>query len=132
MYTGLALTVVAAIVPYLGRAQLLTEHIRASYPGYTQSRIDEAVTTYLVVLTIIGACGVIAWLATTWSVKAGKRWARPVATVTFGLGTSVALAALLTEDTSGDVGLAPLLGWIGVLPCLAGLLAILLLWRQPR
>ncbi|MEV6562983.1 hypothetical protein AB0M22_45200 [Nocardia sp. NPDC051756] len=132
MYTGLGLTVAAAIVPYLDSAHLLAEHIRAGYPDYTQARIDSAVTTYLIILSSIGALGVVAWLGTTWSVKAGKRWARPVATATFALGTSVALAALLTEDTSGDTGLAPLLGWIGMLPCLAGLLAIVLLWRQPQ
>ena len=27
-------------------------------------------------------------------------------------------------------GLPPLLGWFGMLPCLAGLLAVTLLWRQ--
>lgn len=31
----------------------------------------------------------------------------------------------------GDVGLAPLLGWIGVLPCVAGLAAVTMLWRSP-
>jgi hypothetical protein len=30
-------------------------------------------------------------------------------------------------------GLPPLLGWVGMLPCLAGLLAVILLWRkQPQ
>lgn len=110
----------------------MAEHIRDGYPDYTEARIDSAVTTYLITLSTIGALGVIAWLGTAWAVKAGKRWARPVATATFGLGTSVALAALLTKDTSGDTGLAPLLGWIGMLPCMAGLLAITLLWKQPQ
>ena len=44
------------------------------------------------------------------------------------LGTAVALVDLLIKDTSGDTGLPPLLGWAGMLPCLAGLLAVTLLW----
>jgi hypothetical protein len=51
----------------------------------------------------------------------------------FALGTSIALTDLLIKDTSGDTGLPPLLGWVGMLPCLAGLLAVILLWRkQPQ
>ncbi|WP_460342445.1 hypothetical protein [Actinoallomurus acanthiterrae] len=113
MYTGLALTVIATIVPYVDRAttHLLADHIRAGYPTYTQTRVDSAVTAYLVLLSVVGALGVIAWLWTTWAVKAGKRWARPTATVMFVLGTSVGLAGLLIKDTSGDTGLSPALGW---------------------
>jgi hypothetical protein len=40
-----------------------------------------------------------------------------------------ALSALLVKDTSGDTGLAPLLGSIGVLPCIAGVVAVAMLWR---
>jgi hypothetical protein len=35
----------------------------------------------------------------------------------FALGTSIALADLLIKDTSGDTGLPPLLGWVGLLSC---------------
>jgi hypothetical protein len=48
----------------------------------------------------------------------------------FALGTTIALIDLLIKDTSGDTGLPPLLGWAGTLPCLAGLLAVLLLWAR--
>ena len=64
------------------------------------------------------------------ALKAGKRWARGAATVMFALGTGIALIDLLVRDTSGDTGLPPLLGWAGMLPCLAGLLAVMLLWRR--
>jgi hypothetical protein len=40
------------------------------------------------------------------------------------------LYALLVKDTSGETGLAPLLGWIGVLPCLPGLVGVAMLWRS--
>lgn len=50
----------------------------------------------------------------------------------FALGALVALIGLLIRDTSGDTGLAPLLGWIGMLPSVAGLAAVTILWRAPR
>ena len=132
MYAGLGLTVVAMIVPYVDHvtANVLTDHIRAGYPAYAQARIDSAVTTYLVYLSVVGALGIICWLGTIRALKAGKRWARGAATVMFALGTGIALIDLLVRDTSGDTGLPPLLGWAGMLPCLAGLLAVMLLWRR--
>jgi hypothetical protein len=50
----------------------------------------------------------------------------------FVVGTSIALFNLLVQDTSGDTGLPPLLGWVGLLPSLAGLAAVILLWRKPQ
>lgn len=130
MYVGLGFTLVAAVVPYT--THLLADHIRAGYPAYTQERIDAAVTTYLVLLSIVGALGVAAWLWTTWAVKAGRRWARPAVTVMSVLGVGVGLVGLLTRDTSGDTGLPPALGWAGMAPWPAALLAVALLWRNPR
>ena len=134
LYAGLALTVIATIVPPVDRAtsNTLADHIRTGYPTYSQARIDTAATTYLVYLSTIGVLGVVAWLWTVRVVKMRKRWARGAATAMFMLGTSVALTDLLIKDTSGDTGLPPLLGWAGILPCLPGLLAVILLWRRPR
>ena len=108
----------------------LAAHIRAGYPAYSHARIDAAVNTYLIYLSVVGVLGIVCWLGMIWAVRAGKRWARWVATVIFAAATIVALTDLLIKDTSGDTGLPPLLGWIGMLPCLAGLLAVVLLWRS--
>ncbi|RMI38706.1 hypothetical protein EBN88_16420 [Streptomyces triticirhizae] len=86
----------------------------------------------MVVSSVIGALGVLAWLTAAWAVRAGKRWARPVATAMFVLGASAGLAGLLTRDTSGATGLPPELGWAGMTPCLAGVLAVISLWRRRR
>lgn len=130
MYAGLALTVVTMTLPYIDHAtaQVLADHIQAGYPTYSHARIDTAATTYLIYLTIIGALGVICWLWTLRAVTAGKRWARGGATAMLVPGTGIAVFDLLVKDTSGDTGLPPLLGWIGMLPCLAGLAAVTLLW----
>lgn len=134
MYTGLGLTVIATVAPYADRAttHLLADHIRGGYPSYSQSQVDSAVNTYLVLLSVIGALGVLAWFGATWAVKAGKRWARLASTMVFVLGAGVGLTGLIVKDTSGATGLPPALGWAGVAPSLAGALAIALLWRSPR
>ena len=130
MYAGVALTVAAMIVSYIDHAtaNLLADHIRAGYPTYPDARIDTAVTTYLVYLSIIGVLGVVCWFWMIRAVNAGRRWVRGAATAMFVLGTGVALFDLLVKDTSGDTGLPPLLGWTGMLPSLAGLLTVTLLW----
>ncbi len=125
---GLASTVVATIVPYLER-DTLTDHVRAGYPDYPDARIDTAVTTYLVLLTIVGVLAAVGWLATVRAVRRGRPWARLGATALLVLGAGVAVTGLLTNDTSGDTGLPPAIGWVGVLPCVPGLLAVGLLWR---
>jgi hypothetical protein len=134
MYAGLALTVIATTVPYVDRAtsNTLVDHIRAGYPAYSQARIDTAATTYLVYLSVLGVLGVAGWLWTVRAVTRGRWWARGAATALFALATSVALTNLLIKDTSGDTGLPVLLGWVGILPCLPGLLAVVVLWRSPR
>jgi hypothetical protein len=133
MYVGLALTVAATVIPYIDRAtaNVLADHIRAGYPTYTQARVESAVTAWLVILTVVGALGIVCWIGTAWAVTAGKRWARGVATAVFVLAAGIALTGLLIKDTSGEPGLPPLLGWLGVLPSLAGLVAVAELWRRP-
>lgn len=134
MYAGLGLTVVAMIVPYVDHAttNVLADHIRAGYPAYTQARIDAAATIYLAYLSAVGVLGIVCWLWSIRAVKARKRWPRATATLMFALGTAVALMDLLIRDTSGDTGLPPLLGLVGMLPCLAGAVAVTSLWRRSR
>jgi hypothetical protein len=135
MYAGLALTIGAMLVLYVGHsfADVLANHIKAGYPSYSQARIDTAAMTYLVYLSVLGVAGILGWATTIWAAGTRKPWARWVATGLFATGTTIALFNLLVTDTSGDTGLPPLLGWVGILPCLAGLLAVIASWKkQPR
>ncbi len=129
---GLALTVAAALAPFIDRvtAQVQAGHLRAGYPGYTVERIDTAVTTYLVLSAVVGVLGVVGWVWTLWVVRSARPWAHWSALAVFVLGTGTALTALFIRDTSGDTGLAPVLGLIGLLPCLAGLAVVILLLRR--
>lgn len=130
MWAGLVLTVAAAVYPDLD-TQLLADHIRSGYPTYAQPRIDSAVGTYLLLLSVVGGLGVLGWLGTALAVTAGKRWARPAVTGMLVVGAAIGLVGLLTRDTSGATGLPPTLGWIGMIPSLAGVVAVVLLWRRP-
>lgn len=134
MWTGLALTVAAAVYPFVDRAtsHRLADHIRAGYPSYSDHRIDNAVTAYLVILAAVGALGIVGWLAVIWAESAGKSWTRWMAVGIFTVALCLVVTGLTVTDTSGDVGLAPAIGWTQVLPCVPGLLAIMLLWKPRR
>lgn len=128
MYAGVGLTVVAGVVPFIGRG-VLADHVRAGYPAYQPGAIDAAVTAYLAILSIVGVLGLAGWLGSIWAARAGKGWALLPAAGLFAAAVGVAIAALTIRDTSGDIGLAPLMGWLLVLPCVPGLAAIML-WRR--
>lgn len=85
---------------------------------------------WVIYLSILGGLGIIGWLTTSWAVGRGKRWARWLAAGLFVTGTSIALFNLLVRDTSGETGLSALLGWTGLLPSLAGLIVVIMLWRR--
>lgn len=129
---GVVLTLVAAVFPFVDRATttVLAEHIRAGYPTYGSAEINAAVTAYLVILSLVGVLGLLGWLGTVWAARAGKGWTGWLATGLFVAAACASLAALTVRDTSGDVGLAPLLGWLQVLPCIPGLAAVVLLWKR--
>ncbi|GGR55314.1 hypothetical protein J2S40_002542 [Nocardioides luteus] len=134
MLLGMGLTVAAVVVVYVDRASadVLAGHIRAGYPGYDQGQIDTAATTYLAYLTVLGVLGVLAWGAGVWVTRKRLTVAPWLVSALFVVGTSVALFNLTVRDTSGATGLAPLIGWVGLLPSLAGLAAVVLVWRARR
>src|SRR5690606_38192577 len=98
MYTGLALTVLAmlALAYDLTSTGGLARHLREVYEGYAASAPDEAgIAAYLFTL---GGLAVAGWLWMVWAVRRQKRWARPVASGLFLLGTVVALAHLTVTE----------------------------------
>lgn len=131
LYAGLALSLVALVAPFLdrGTTHVIADHVRDGYPAYGDGRVDDAVTTWLVVLGSVGIAALLCWSGVIWALRSGKAWARPAATLVFVVGASVEVYALLARDTSGDTGLPMQLGILGVLPCLAGLVAVVLMWR---
>lgn len=135
--TGIGLTLVATVTPFVDRAggQVLAEHLRHGYPTYTTDRIDRAVTTWLVILGAVGAIGIAGWATTVWVLRVGQRRGGRIAlsllaTASFALVAAAAVSAALVKDTSGEVGLAPALGAIGLLHVVAGAIGVVVLWRR--
>lgn len=129
-WTGLVLTVVVTVLPFLdGATQILAEHIRSGYPDYTDAEIGAAVSTWQIVLTVLSGLGILGWAWTIWSVRAARRWTPWSATALLAVAVSLALTLLTVQDTSGEVGLAPALGWIWAAPCLAGVAVAVASWR---
>lgn len=128
---GLLFTLAALAVLYADRltGNLLAAHIQDGYPDLSPSRIEEAARTYLGYLSAVGVLGLAGWAITIRLVARRRRSTPWVATGLFVVGTTVALFDLLVRDTSGDTGLPPLLGWVGLLPSLAGLAVVVLLLR---
>jgi hypothetical protein len=52
--------------------------------------------------------------------------------IVFLLGAAVAVTNLFIKESSGDLALPTLFGVTGVLPCLPGLAAVVLLWKTGR
>ncbi|MGW2223091.1 hypothetical protein ACWCSD_49535 [Nonomuraea sp. NPDC001684] len=131
LYGGAALTVLVTLFAFAYRSGL-AEYLRAGYPELGPGKIDEGVTTYTVILSVVGALGLAGWLVTVRAAGAGRGWARWLGAGLFVVASCVALAGLTVRDSNGEVGLAPLLGWLQVLPLVPGLVAVVLLWRRAR
>lgn len=130
MYTGLGLTIVAMLVPIIDQVSGdLSRHLHEVYAGYN---VDvPAASAVLAYLVTIGALGILAWLWAVWAVTKQKRWARAAATALFVLASGLAVVNLTAQEY-GQVVLPPQVGLAGLLPCLAGLAAVTLLWMRER
>jgi hypothetical protein len=128
MYAGLALTVLAvlALVFDLASSDVLGEHLRDVYEGYASPPDEAAVAAYLFTF---GAFGLLGWLWVLWAVRRRKRWARPVAAVLLLLASAVAVGNLAVTEY-GQTILPIQVGLAGLLPCIAGLVAVVLLWSR--
>lgn len=131
LVTGAALTLSAAVLPMTGYfRELLGEHVRVGYPALDSAEVDSAVTAYVAILVAIGVAGLIGWGIALRAVRTGFRGTRWLMAALLATGALIAVSALTIRDTSGDVGLAPFFGWLLLVPCLPGLVA-LASWRRP-
>lgn len=131
MYAGLALTVLAALAVVVGSADL-SRHLHGIYdPWIGPAKADESQSVLVTYLLAVGVLGVASWLLLARAIKRRKGWARPAATVVFVLASGIAGTNLLMQEYEKTI-LPTQLGIAGVLPCLAGLVAVVLLWlREP-
>ncbi|TDE89717.1 hypothetical protein EXU48_19755 [Occultella glacieicola] len=134
LWLGLVLTIAVGAYAALDNmtTHVLADHIRATYPAVGEPGVQAGVTTYVAILLTVGGLGALGWLATIWVAHGGRRGTHWVATGLLGAAVAVAVVGLTTLDTSGEVGLAPLMGWLVLLPCVPGLVAVVMLWARRR
>lgn len=132
LYAGLALTVIAAVAPLIDIATVdtLTDHVRQAYPDWPASEVSKDRDAIAIYLAVAGGLGLVCWLVAIGAVAARRRWAKIAVTVLFAAGTLIALTNMSLGGENYDTILPPAYGLLGLLPCLAGLAAVVLVWRK--
>src|SRR5262245_59470028 len=98
MYAGAGISAISFIVG-LTTLGSLKQAIRTADLSLTTSQINTAVTFALVVAGFFGLLGIGLWLWMAWANRSGKKWARIVATVLFGIDTLGLLSAVARPHT---------------------------------
>ncbi len=131
MVAGLILTVIATVAPIVDMATVdtISDHVRAAYPAWGQTLVAADRNAMVIYLVVTGVLGIVSWLWVIRAVMAGKRWARAAATSACAAGLLLALVNLTTGGGQYDVILPTGYGVLTLLPSLAGLLAVVSLWR---
>ncbi len=131
MYAGLALTAVATAVPLvdLATADSLAAHVREAYPHWPTTTVNGDRNAIVVYLSAVGVLGLAGWLWAIRSVVTRQPRARRVTAVMFSLGTGVALFDAGFTGGQYDRVLPTLYATLGLLPSLAGLIAVLSIRR---
>ena len=119
MYVGAAISAVTALIPLLFRDSI-RDAIEESDTSLTADEIDAAVNVTVGIGLVVGLIGVALWLWMASANKAGKSWARVVATVLGGLNI---LFTVLSLSTGGG-GIALIVNLISIV--LAGYILYLL------
>jgi hypothetical protein len=120
MYAGAVLSGIEIIVGFVliaaDRSLIHKEH-----PNLTTTQVHQAVIAFIIAAVVIGLIGIGLWIFMAKANQAGKSWARIVASVLFALYT----LDLLNSFRDFQFSLI-----LGILTWLAGLGAIIFLYRQ--
>lgn len=132
MWTGLGLTVLAAVAPLLDLVTTGTieAHVRATYPDWPDDWVQADATALVVGLGVIGVLGIVGWLITLRGTVRGRRWAPIVATVLWVLAVVITGYVAAAPTGAYDQLVPTGIGVLTALPCLAGLVAVVQLWRH--
>ncbi|MGY4957763.1 hypothetical protein [Streptomyces sp. NEAU-S7GS2] len=134
MYAGLALTAAAALIPLVDVATIdsLTGHVRGAYPRWSGDLVADDRNAIVIYLSVIGVLGVASWLWAIRAVTRRKHSMRRTVSVLFAFGAGAALFNLTWSAAAYDRVIPALYGVIGLLPALAGLATVVLVWRLDR
>ena len=132
MWVGVALTVLAAVAPLLDLVTTgtLEAHVRAAYPDWPEEWVQADMTALAAGLGVIGLLGIVGWLILLRATVRGRRWAPAAATVVWVLAATVTAYVAAAPAGAYDQLVPTGLGALTALPCLAGLVAVVQLWRR--
>lgn len=131
MVVGVALTVVSLAAPVVDLLTVgeLAAHLQTVYAGTgVPAPAASAITASLVGL---GLLGVLCWVATIQAVRRGRRGASVMAAAFLVLGAALTVGELTVAEYGRPI-LPTWVGMLGLLPCLPGLVALVLLSRRDR
>jgi uncharacterized membrane protein SirB2 len=122
MYVGAVASLVGIVIDFLTRHSLRTA-LQKNDHKLTTSQLNNLYHVEIGVFIIVGllAAGLWVWMAQ--SNKAGKSWARIVATVLFGIDTLSLIAGAVAPGGAGT-------RIYGIVVWVIGLVAIIFLWRR--
>ena len=122
MYAGAVVSAVSLVVGLATVGSLRTA-LHKSQPSLTPTQLHDLQTVIVVGSVVVGLISIGLWVWMALTNKAGKSWARIVATVLFGLDTLFLLLGLARAGAAASF-LVSILIW------LIGLGAVILLWRK--
>ena len=122
MYAGAVVSAVSLVVGLATVGSLRTA-LHKSQPTLTPTQLHDLQTIVVVGSVVIGLISIGLWVWMALMNKAGKSWARIVATVLFGLDTLFLLLGVARAGAAAS-SLVSILIW------LIGLGAVILLWRK--
>jgi hypothetical protein len=127
MGIGLLLTVITLIALVIDQASVhsIADHVDALYAPLG---LHPDPNVLFGILYVTGLIGIVLWLATIWGARKQKRGARVVASIVFVVATSFALLVLFVSEHGTQI-FPTVWGVVGLLPSVAGLLAVTLSWR---
>jgi hypothetical protein len=124
MYAGAVVSLLGIVVD-LTTLSSTKSRIESQHRDYTVTQVNNAEHVAIGIFIVGGLLGAALWLWMAQANKAGKSWARIVATVLFAIDTlSVALGTSAVSS-----GTAPRI--YGLVVWLIGLAAVILLWQRP-
>lgn len=122
MYVGAVLSAVAIVLAVVTVSSLRAA-IHRAHPLLGVGRMHSLEVLDVSVIVVVGVVGIALWLWMAAANKAGRSRARITATVIFALNViAVLINVIRPEATASKVA--------GIVICLAGLAAVVLLWQR--
>lgn len=125
MYVGIACSIALAVATLIDQTVVggITDEMWQAYPDYTADEVRTEETATAAYLFATAGLGVVCWL---WMIRAAHRAHRGARWV----ASTICFVAVCLAATNGSIPMPEFLISAAWLPCLAGLVAVALLWTR--